>query len=70
MKKTIISTGIAIIASLLFYSCVDLSESESVTALREAKSAQLQAMAGMYRTQAMADSLVAAAEADLKAAQA
>ena len=27
-------------------------------------------MAGMYRTQAMADSLVAAAEADLKAAQA
>lgn len=70
MKKTIISTGIAIIASLLFSSCVDLSESESVTALREAKSAQLQAMAGMYRTQAMADSLVAAAEADLKAAQA
>ena len=70
MKKTIISTGIAIIASLLFSSCVDLSESESVTALREAKSAQLQAMAGMYRTQAMADSLVAAAEADLKAAEA
>ena len=70
MKKTIISTGIAIIASLLFSSCVDLSESESVTALREAKSAQLQAMAGMYRTQAMADSLVAAAAADLKAAQA
>lgn len=70
MKKNIISTGIAIIASLLFSSCVDLSESESVTALREAKSAQLQAMAGMYRTQAMADSLVAAAEADLKAAQA
>lgn len=70
MKKTIISTGIAIIASLLFYSCVELSESESVTALREAKSAQLQAMADMYRTQAAADSLLAAAEADLKAAQA
>lgn len=70
MKKTIISTGIAIIASLLFSSCVDLSESESVTALREAKSAQLQAMADMYRTQAAADSLLAAAEADLKAAQA
>lgn len=70
MKKALISASIALIAPLLFYSCVELSESESVTALREAKSAQLQAMAGMYRTQAMADSLVAAAEADLKAAQA
>ena len=70
MKKALISASIALIAPLLFYSCVELSESESVTALREAKSAQLQAMADMYRTQAAADSLLAAAEADLKAAQA
>ena len=53
MKKVLIIVAAAIAATFSMTSCVETNESASVTALREAKVAQLQALA--ERAQAMAD---------------
>lgn len=53
MKKVLIIAATAVAATFSMTSCVETNESASVTALREAKVAQLQAMAD--QAQAMAD---------------
>ena len=53
MKKVLIIAAAAVAATFSMTSCVETNESASVTALREAKVAQLQALA--ERAQAMAD---------------
>lgn len=60
----------ALVASPIFTSCVDDSESASVTALRGAKAEQLKAAAALANAQAAAETTLANAEAALKAAQA
>ena len=60
----------ALVASPVFTSCVDDSESASVTAIRNAKAEQLKAAAELSKAQAEAEIIEANAEAALKAAQA
>ena len=60
----------ALVASPVFTSCVDDSESASVTAIRNAKAEQLKAAAALAQAQAQAETTLANAEAALKAAQA
>ena len=60
----------ALVASPVFTSCVDDSESASVTALRGAKSEQLKSIAALNNAKAQAETTLAQAEAALKAAQA
>lgn len=60
----------ALVASPVFTSCVDDSESASVTALRGAKAEQLKSIAALNNAKAQAEATLAQAEAALKAAQA
>ena len=68
MKKVLIIVAAAIAATFSMTSCVETTESASVTALREAKAEQYRALADMYRAQAAADSIKAAAEAAVQQA--
>ena len=70
MKKVLIIVAAAIAATFSMTSCVETTESASVTALREAKAEQYRALADMYRAQAAADSIKAAAEAAVQQAMA
>lgn len=60
----------ALVASPVFTSCVDDTESQSVTELREAKAEQLKSIATLNNAKAQAETTLANAEAALKAAQA
>ena len=60
----------ALVASPVFTSCVDDSESASVTALRGAKAEQLKSIAALNNAKAQAETTLAQAEAALMAAQA
>ena len=60
----------ALVASPVVTSCVDDSESASVTALRGAKAEQLKSIAALNNAKAQAETTVAQAEAALIAAQA
>ena len=60
----------ALVASPVFTSCVDDSESASVTALRGAKAEQLKSIAALNNAKAQAETTLAQAEATLMAAQA
>ena len=60
----------ALVASPVFTSCVDDSESTSVSALRGAKAEQLKAAAALANAQAAAETTLANAEAQFKAAEA
>lgn len=60
----------ALAASPVFTSCVDDTESQSVTELRGAKAEQLKSIAAMNNAEAQAKLIYANAEAALKAAQA
>ena len=68
MKKVLFIVAAAIAATFSMTSCVETTESASVTALREAKAEQYRALADMYRAQAAADSIKAAAEAAVQQA--
>ena len=70
MKKVLIIVAAAIAATFSMTSCVETTESASVTALREAKAEQLRALAEAERTRAAADSILAAAKAAWYQAQA
>lgn len=59
-----------LLGALSLGSCVDDNESASVTAIREAKAAQLSALATLYNAQAAAEAVRAEAEAAFKQAQA
>ena len=58
MKKVLIIVAAAIAATFSMTSCVETTESASVTALREAKAEQLRALAEAERTRAAADSIL------------
>lgn len=57
-----------LLGALSLGACVDDNESASVTAIRDAQAAKLNALADLYSAQAEAESIRAAAEADYKAA--
>ena len=59
----------ALVASPVFTSCVDDSESESVTSLRGAKAEQLKSIAALNNAKAQAEATLAQAEAALIAAK-
>ncbi len=69
MKKVLIIAASALAAALFTTSCVETTESESVTALREAKVAQMQAEADQARYKAMQDSISAAIKNATSAAE-
>ena len=60
----------AFIASPVFTSCVDDTESASVTAIRDAKTAELKSIAALKKAEAQAEATLAAAQVALKNAQA
>ena len=60
----------AFIASPVFTSCVDDTESASVTAIRDAKTAELKSIAALKKAEAQAEATLAAAQIALKNAQA
>ena len=60
----------AFIASPIFTSCVDDTESASVTAIRDAKTAELKSIAALKKAEAQAEATLAAAEIALKNAEA
>lgn len=60
MKKVLIIAASLFGAALFTTSCVETQESETVTAMREAKLAELQALADQARYQAQLDSIKAA----------
>ena len=59
----------ALVASPVFTSCVDDSESASVTSVRGAKAEQLKSIAALNNAKAQAEATLAQAEAALIAAQ-
>ena len=69
MKKKLMMVAV-LLGALTLGACVDDNESASVTAIRNAKAAQLQAVAALYNAQAQAAATAAEAEAALKAAEA
>lgn len=69
MKKVLIIAASALAAALFTTSCVETTESESVTALREAKVAHMQALADQERYKAMQDSISAAIKNATSAAE-
>ena len=69
MKKVLIIAASALAAALFTTSCVETTESESVTALREAKVAHMQALADQARYKAMQDSISAAIKNATSAAE-
>ena len=60
----------ALVASPVFTSCVDDEESPSVTAIRDAKTAELKSIAALKKAEAQAQATLDAANIALKAAQA
>ena len=70
MKKVLIIVAGLFGAALLTTSCVETQESATVTAMREAKLAQLQALADQERYQAQLDSIEAAISASASAGNA
>ena len=60
----------ALVASPIFTSCVDDEESPSVTAIRNAKAAELKSIAALKKAEAQAQATLDAANIALKAAQA
>ena len=74
MKKKFIAVSVLICAlalgSTTLTSCVDDNESASVTAIRDAKAAQLNALANYQQAQADAKKIIAEAEAAIKNAEA
>lgn len=60
----------ALVASPIFTSCVDDEESPSVTAIRDAKTAELKSIAALKKAEAQAQATLDAANIALKAAQA
>ena len=60
----------AFIASPVFTSCVDDTESASVTAIRDAKTAELKSIAALKKAEAQAEATLAAAQIALKNAEA
>lgn len=73
MKKKFIAVyaliGVLALGSTTLTSCVDDNESASVTAVRDAKAAQLNALAALNNAQAEAAKITAEAEAAYKAAE-
>ncbi|MBE6287676.1 MAG: hypothetical protein E7099_05750 [Mediterranea massiliensis] len=69
MKKKFMMFAL-LVGALSLGSCVDDSESQSVTAVRDAKTKELKSIAAMEAAQAQATRTMAAAEAAMKAAQA
>lgn len=69
MKKVLIIAASALAAALFTTSCVETTESESVTALREAKVAHMQALADQERYKAQQDSISAAIKNATSAAE-
>ena len=69
MKKKLMMVAV-LLGALTLGACVDDNESASVTAIREAKKAQLESLANLNNANAEAIALAAQAEADLKAAKA
>ena len=69
MKKVLIIAASALAAALFTTSCVETTESESVTALREAKVAHMQAQADQERYKAIEDSISAAIKNATSAAE-
>lgn len=69
MKKKLLLAAV-LLGALSLGSCVDNNESESVTAVRNAKAEQLKALANLANSQAEAATITANAEAALKQAQA
>ena len=74
MEKKFIAVSVLICAlalgSTTLTSCVDDNESASVTAIRDAKAAQLNALANYQQAQADAEKIVAEAEAAIRNAEA
>ena len=74
MKKKFIAVyaliGVLALGSTALTSCVDDNESASVTAIREAKAAQLNALANYQNVKAQNEQIVAQAEAAIKNAKA
>lgn len=69
MKKKLMMVAV-LLGALSLGACVDDNESASVTAIRNAKAAQLESIAALNNAQAQAAATAAEAEAALKAAQA
>ena len=69
MKKKFMMAAV-LLGALALGSCVDDNESASVTAIREAKAAQLSALANYQQAQADAEVILANAEAKVKEADA
>lgn len=69
MKKKFMMAAV-LLGALTLGSCVDDNESASVTAIREAKAAQLSALANYQQAQADAELILANAEAKVKEADA
>ena len=69
MKKKLMMVAV-LLGALSLGACVDDNESQSVTDLRNAKAAQLEALANLYNAQAEAERIIADAEAALKQAKA
>ena len=69
MKKVLIIVAAAIAATFSMTSCVETTESETVAAMREAKLAQLQALAQQAQYQAQQDSIQAAIDRATSAAE-
>ena len=65
MKKILLG-ALVLMAFPLFQSCIDDSESPSVTQVRNEKAAQLKSLAALYDAQAKAEATIAAAEAAYK----
>ena len=69
MKKVLIIVAAAIAATFSMTSCVETTESETVAAMREAKLAQLQALAQQAQYKAQQDSIQAAIDRATSAAE-
>ena len=69
MKKKFMMAAV-LLGALALGSCVDDNESASVTAIRDAKAAQLSALATLYNAQAAAEAVRAEAEAAFNKAKA
>ena len=69
MKKKLMMVAV-LLGALSLGACVDGNESQSVTDLRNAKAAQLNAVAALYQAQAESEALIGAAEAQLRQAEA
>ena len=69
MKKKLMMVAV-LLGALSLGACVDDNESQSVTDLRSAKAEQLRSIAALNNAKAQAEALIAAAEAELRSAEA